>query len=45
MSEDDLAMIEWLRDAPFEQILAEMKAVEKEILREEFRDVSKENEG
>lgn len=34
MTEDDLAMIEWLKNASAEDVLAEMKIVEKELFRE-----------
>lgn len=34
MSEEDLAMIAWLKNAAQEEILAAMDATEKEIIRE-----------
>lgn len=33
MTEEDLAMIKWLKNASPEEVLAEMKAVEKELFR------------
>lgn len=34
MSEEDLAMLEWLKNASQEEVLAAMDATEKEIFRE-----------
>lgn len=35
MTEEDLAMIEWLKSAAPEEVLREMRAVEKDIFRDE----------
>lgn len=34
MTEEDLAMIEWLKNASDDEVLTQMKAAEKEIFRE-----------
>lgn len=34
MNEEEIAMIEWLKNAPQDEILAEMSVADKEIFRE-----------